>query len=192
MSKANANGQNYANLKNIWHHQKYMKQYNIINDPTYPFVDNSIINSPNPTGWGQYSGKHNGKHNGKHTGKHTGKNSCGCDVELKSSMVENMCASCNSSFMLTYDHMTPIDRLAELDLSDQSDQSDPSAHTSQTVQTPQTQQSEQSEQISNQLNATKATTKSTNQDIKKKKETYFSPLTHDFCNATKGGKKLAF
>lgn len=157
MSKANANGQNYANLKNIWHHQKYMKQYNIINDPTYPFVDNSIINSPNPTGWGQYSGKH----------------SCGCDVELKSSMVENMCSSCNSGITLS-DHMAPID------------QPDQPVHTSQT------EQSKQSEQISNQLNATKATTKSTNQDIKKKKETYFSPLAHDFCNATKGGKKLAF
>ena len=175
MSKANANGQNYANLKNIWHHQKYMKQYNIINDPTYPFVDNSIINSPNPTGWGQYSGKH------------TGKNSCGCNVELKSSMVENMCSSCNSGIALS-DHMAPIDRL-------EPDQPDQSAHTSQTQQSEQSkqsEQSEQSEQISNQLNATKATTKSTNQDIKKKKETYFSPLTHDFCNATKGGKKLAF
>ena len=180
MSKANTNGQNYANLKNIWHHQKYMKQYNIINDPTYPFVDNSIINSPNPTGWGQYSGKH------------TGKNSCGCDVELKSNMVENMCSSCNSGIMLTSDHMAPIDRL-EPDQPDRLEpdqpdrlEPDPSANTSQTVQT------QQSEQISNQLNATKATTKSPNQDIKKKKETYFSPLTHDFCNATKGGKKLAF
>ena len=155
MSKANANGQNYANLKNIWHHTKYMKQYNVINDPTYPFVDNSTINSPNPTGWGQYSG-----HN-------TVKNSCGCDVELKPSTVENMCSSCSG-----YN--------TQLEYTSQSEQTGDINHTSQ------------SEQISNQQNATKATTKSTNQDIKKKKETYFSPLTHDFCNATKGGKKLAF
>ena len=155
MPTANANGQNYANLKNIWHHKKYITKYNMINHPNYPFVDNSIINSPNPTGWGQYSGK----------------NSCGCDVELKSSIVENMCSSCSSGIGFQLDQ------------------------TAQTAQTDQTAQTEQSEQISNEMNAIKATTKMTNQmqNTKQKKiENFFSPITHDFCTATKGGKKLAF
>lgn len=152
MPRFNLNGQNYANLQNVWHHNNYITKYNMINHPKYPFVDNSTINSPNPTGWGKYSGK----------------NSCGCNNESKSSMIENMCSSCSCGTGLQ------LDQLA------------------QTVQTAQT---EQTEQISNEMNAIKATTKITNQtqNIKQKKiENFFSPITHDFCTATKGGKKLAF
>jgi L-lactate utilization protein LutB len=155
MPRFNPNGQNYANLQNVWHHNNYITKYNMINHPKYPFVDNSTINSPNPTGWGKYSGK----------------NSCGCNNESKSSMVENMCSSCSCG--------------TELQL----------AQTVQTAQTAQTEQTEQTEQISNEMNAIKATTKITNQtqNIKQKKiENFFSPITHDFCTATKGGKKLAF
>jgi L-lactate utilization protein LutB len=152
MPITNSYGQNYANLQNVWHHNNYITKYNIINHPNYPFIDNSIINSPNPTGWGQYFDK----------------NYCGCNIELKSSMVENMCSSCSCGTALQLD---------------------------QTAETTRTTQTEQSEQISNEMNAIKATTKMTNQTQntkQKKRETYFSPLTHDFCNATKGGKKLAF
>lgn len=157
MPITNSNGQNYANLQNVWHHNNYITKYNIINHPKYPFVDNSTINSPNPTGWSKYSGK----------------NSCGCNVELKTSMIENMCSSCSSGTAL---------------------QLDQTAQTFQTAQTDQTAQTEQTEQISIENNAIKATTKNTNltQNTKKKIENFFSPITYDFCTSTKGGKKLAF
>ena len=174
MPITNSNGQNYANLQNVWHHNNYITKYNIINHPKYPFVDNSTINSPHPTGWG----------------KHSGKNSCGCNVELKSSTVENMCSSCVSDTVL---QLAQTDQTAQTFQTDQTAQTLQTDQTAQTFHTAQTAQTDQSEQISIENNARKATTKTINrtQNTKKKME-HFSPITYDFCTSTKGGKKLAF
>jgi len=57
MSRSNNTGQNYAKLSNAWNNNEFMKKYNQVNNPYFPFVfgnpDGYATNTnPQPFNWG--------------------------------------------------------------------------------------------------------------------------------------------
>jgi len=79
----NASGQNYSKLDNSWNDKKFMKTYDMVNNPTYPFVfgnpsEYGSNTNPDPFFWGSDRNDKN----------------CGCVTSMKTS--EGMCSSCGN------------------------------------------------------------------------------------------------
>jgi hypothetical protein len=84
MSKFNSNGMQYAQQKNAWNNNKFMKEYTTVNNPLYPFVYGNPLGyatntNPDPFFWGQ-----------PQAAKY-----CACGQSLKISQAENFgCSTC--------------------------------------------------------------------------------------------------